>query len=99
MAIRKSLLGSAPGLALLALSSVVLAVTANTPQGVSEFFANGLGRFQEVEVVSGGANNGLGPRFNFNSCSGCHAQPSIGGRGPATNPEFTAISPGIASGS
>ena len=46
-------------------------VTANTPQGISEFFANGLGRFQEVEVVSGGANNGLGPRFNFNQCSGC----------------------------
>src|SRR5690348_2744881 len=46
-------------------------VTANTPQGISEFFTNGLGRFQAAEVVSGGQNNGLGPRFNFNSCSGC----------------------------
>ena len=72
-------------------------VTANTPQGVSEFFTNGLGRFQEVEAVSGGANNGLGPRFNFNSCSGCHAQPTIGGSGPASNPEFTVVSSGIAS--
>src|SRR3984885_8169217 len=126
MAIRKSLLGSAPGLALLALSSVVLAqtdpgvrtgaingqtgatttsplplasVTANTPQGVSEFFANGLGRFQEVEVVSGGANNGLGPRFNFNSCSGCHAQPAVGGSSPSHNPEFQVIAQGIASAS
>jgi CxxC motif-containing protein (DUF1111 family) len=71
----------------------------NSPQGVSEFFLNGLSRFQEVEVVSGGANNGLGPRFNFNSCSGCHSQPSIGGSGPATNPEFTVISAGIVSGS
>ena len=64
-------------------------VTANTPQGVSEFFQNGLTRFQEQEVVSGGANNGLGPRFNFNQCSGCHSQPTIGGSSPPTNPEAT----------
>ena len=76
----------------------VASVTANTPQGVSEFFQNGLTRFQEVESVSGGANNGLGPRFNFNSCSGCHAQPTIGGSGPASNPEATVISAGIVSG-
>lgn len=77
----------------------VASVTANTPQGVSEFFQNGLTRFQDVEVVSGGANNGLGPRFNFVSCSGCHAQPAVGGTGPATNPQFTVISAGLASGS
>ena len=71
--------------------------TTNTPQGVSEFFLNGLSRFQEVEVVSGGQNNGLGPRFNFNSCSGCHAQPAIGGSSAATNPQFTVVSSGIAS--
>src|SRR5215472_10121940 len=74
-------------------------VTANTPQGVSEFFQNGLGRFQDVETVSGGANVGLGPRFNFVSCSGCHAQPTVGGTGPATNPQFTVISAGLVSGS
>jgi CxxC motif-containing protein (DUF1111 family) len=68
-------------------------VTTNTPQGVSEFFQNGLTRFQELEVVSGGANNGLGPRFNFNQCSGCHSQPTIGGSGPPTNnPEATVFS-------
>jgi CxxC motif-containing protein (DUF1111 family) len=72
-------------------------VTANTPQGISEFFQNGLTRFQEVEVVSGGANNGLGPRFNFNQCAGCHAQPAIGGSSAATNPEFTVVSSGVAS--
>ena len=65
-------------------------VTNETPQGISEFFQNGLTRFQEVESVSGGANNGLGPRFNFNSCSGCHSQPAIGGSSPPNNPEFTA---------
>jgi CxxC motif-containing protein (DUF1111 family) len=54
----------------LPLSSVV----ADTPSGSLEFFQNGLGCFQEVEVVSNGTNNGLGPRFNFNSCSGCHSQ-------------------------
>ena len=74
-------------------------VGANSPQGSLEFFKDGLGRFQEVEVVSGGANNGLGPRFNFNQCSGCHAQPTIGGTGPATNPEAEVIANGIVSGS
>ena len=85
----------------LAVSSATASANApqGTPAGAVEFFANGLGRFQEVESVSGGANNGLGPRFNFNSCSGCHAQPTIGGSGAATNPQFTVISQGIASGS
>src|ERR1700690_33149 len=74
-------------------------VTAESPQGILEFFQNGLNRFQEVEVVSGGANNGLGPRFNFNQCSGCHSQPSIGGSSPSANPEFAVIANGIANGS
>jgi CxxC motif-containing protein (DUF1111 family) len=71
-----------------------------------EFFQDGLTRFQEVEVVSKGANNGLGPRFNFNQCSGCHSQPSIGGSGPSANiypdvgpnPESQVITQGIANG-
>jgi CxxC motif-containing protein (DUF1111 family) len=74
-------------------------VNANSPSGILEFFDNGLGRFQEVEVVSGGVNNGLGPRFNLNSCSGCHAQPAVGGSSPPSNPEFQVIAQGIASGS
>ena len=82
-------------------------VTAESPQGILEFFENGLNRFQEVEVVSGGANNGLGPRFNFNQCSGCHSQPSIGGSGPSANiypdvgpnTESQVITKGIASSS
>jgi CxxC motif-containing protein (DUF1111 family) len=71
-------------------------VTANTPQGVLEFFEDGLDRFEEVDQVAG---NGLGPRFNFNQCSACHSQPTIGGSSPATNPEATVISAGIVSGS
>src|SRR5271169_733039 len=50
------------------------------------FFQDGLARFVEIESVSGGQNNGLGPRFNSNSCQSCHAQPSIGGSSPAANP-------------
>ena len=81
-------------------------VAGESPQGILEFFQDGLTRFQEVEVVSGGANNGLGPRFNFNQCSGCHSQPSVGGSSPSANiypdvgpnPESQVISTGIANG-
>ena len=33
------------------------------------------------------AEEGLGPRFNLNSCAGCHAHPAVGGSSPATNPQ------------
>jgi CxxC motif-containing protein (DUF1111 family) len=48
------------------------------------FFQAGLARFTEVETVP----DGLGPRFNNNSCAGCHAQPTIGGTSPAVNPQI-----------
>jgi hypothetical protein len=54
-----------------------LSSVSQTP-GAPDFFANGLLRFQEIESVQGGANNGLGPRFNSNQCSSCHSQPAIG---------------------
>jgi CxxC motif-containing protein (DUF1111 family) len=53
------------------------------------FFDDGMARFSTVEVVSGATStqgNGLGPRFNSNSCSSCHAQPYMGGTSPAQNP-------------
>ena len=34
--------------------------------------------FQEVDAAA----DGLGPRFNLDSCSGCHSQPTIGGTSP-----------------
>ena len=43
------------------------------------FFQDGLARFAEIESVTGGQNNGLGPRFNSNQCFSCHAQPAGGG--------------------
>jgi CxxC motif-containing protein (DUF1111 family) len=52
----------------------------------SAFFQDGQARFAEIEVVKGGANNGLGPRFNSNQCLSCHAQPAAGGSSPAQNP-------------
>jgi CxxC motif-containing protein (DUF1111 family) len=71
-------------------------VLSNSPSGILAFFTDGQTRFQEVESVSGGANTGLGPRFNSNSCSSCHAQPTIGGTGAAVNPQFQFTSDGVA---
>jgi CxxC motif-containing protein (DUF1111 family) len=51
--------------------------------GAMDFFTNGQGRFEDVEMVQGGANIGLGPRFNSNQCSSCHAQPAVGGTSPS----------------
>jgi CxxC motif-containing protein (DUF1111 family) len=55
------------------------------------FFFAARNRFQEIDSVSGTlpgeAGVGLGPRFNMNSCSGCHAQPAVGGTSPSTNPQ------------
>jgi CxxC motif-containing protein (DUF1111 family) len=50
------------------------------------FFKDGQARFGEIEVVQGGSNNGLGPRFNSNQCLSCHSQPNMGGSSPAQNP-------------
>jgi CxxC motif-containing protein (DUF1111 family) len=33
-------------------------------------------------------DEGIGPRFNFVSCSGCHAHPEVGGTSPRDNPLF-----------
>src|SRR6185437_4696774 len=52
------------------------------------FFQNGLNRFQNVEAVRGAINNGLGPRFNADQCSSCHAYPFVGGSSPASNPQI-----------
>src|SRR5262245_38271884 len=52
----------------------------------SKFFDSGLDAFEEVQSVTGsaaGTEPGLGPRFNLNSCSGCHAHPAVGGTSPA----------------
>ncbi|MGZ4901156.1 MAG: hypothetical protein ACXV8X_15965, partial [Candidatus Angelobacter sp.] len=45
------------------------------------FFNAGLGQFNESQTVTGD-NVGLGPRFNLDSCGGCHSQPATGGSSP-----------------
>src|SRR5881397_783207 len=60
-----------------------------TKQG--KFFDAGLDAFLEVQSVQGtipGTEAGLGPRFNLDSCGGCHAQPATGGTSPSVNPQF-----------
>jgi CxxC motif-containing protein (DUF1111 family) len=47
-------------------------------------FELGRERFEESE----GVGEGLGPRFNLDSCGGCHSQPAIGGTSPAENPQL-----------
>ena len=70
----------------------------NSPSGILAFFTDGQTRFQAVESVSNSPsnNNGLGPRFNSNSCSSCHGQPAVGGTGAAVNPQFQFTSDGVA---
>jgi CxxC motif-containing protein (DUF1111 family) len=55
--------------------------------GLSEYesglFDLGADEFAEVETVA----DGLGPRFNLDSCAGCHAHPGMGGSSPAVNPQ------------
>lgn len=56
-----------------------------------KFFDVGKDAFVEVQSVQGtipGTEDGLGPRFNLDSCGGCHAQPAIGGTSPAVNPQL-----------
>jgi CxxC motif-containing protein (DUF1111 family) len=55
---------------------LVLAVAPASAQTPAEVFA-------DTEVVA----DGLGPRFNLDSCGGCHAFPSLGGTSPPINPQ------------
>jgi CxxC motif-containing protein (DUF1111 family) len=66
------------------------------PNGFLAFFEDGQNRFQAVETVNNSANVGLGPRFNSNSCTSCHAYPAVGGSGPPVNPQFQFVASGVA---
>src|SRR5579871_4777061 len=83
-------------------------VDATKTPGGSEFFTRSLANFQVVESVrnSPTGDNGLGPRFNENSCAACHSQPATGGSSPASNvfpnigpnPQSQIITQGVANG-
>ncbi|MFN7922153.1 MAG: di-heme oxidoredictase family protein [Bryobacteraceae bacterium] len=47
-------------------------------------FERGKTAFDEADGVA----EGLGPRFNLDSCGGCHAHPSTGGTSPVLNPQI-----------
>ena len=56
----------------------------------AKFFGTGQDAFSETQSVLGtiaGTEAGLGPRFNMDSCVGCHAQPASGGSSPSINPQ------------
>jgi CxxC motif-containing protein (DUF1111 family) len=53
----------------------------------AEMFSVGLADFSEEEEV----DEGVGPRFNFVGCKGCHIQPATGGTSPAVNPLFRVV--------
>ena len=52
-----------------------------------EMFQVGLEDFSEEEDVG----DGVGARFNFVGCAGCHMQPAVGGTSPAVNPLFRVV--------
>jgi mono/diheme cytochrome c family protein len=47
-------------------------------------FNTGRAAFGEINDVK----DGLGPRFNLDSCAGCHSQPAPGGSAPRINPQL-----------
>jgi len=57
-----------------------------------KFFTSGQDAFAEVASVLGtipDTEEGLGPRFNLDSCAGCHKFPGVGGSSPKVNPQVT----------
>jgi Di-haem oxidoreductase, putative peroxidase len=65
------------------------AATGDPVQGLTQdqttLFFQGQTNFAEVEML----NDGLGPRFNLDSCKGCHVFPTHGGSSPPLNPQVT----------
>jgi CxxC motif-containing protein (DUF1111 family) len=60
---------------------------AGLTQEQKDMFDQGLTDFSEEETVE----DGLGPRFNFVGCAGCHIAPAVGGTSPAVNPLFRVV--------
>jgi CxxC motif-containing protein (DUF1111 family) len=63
----------------------------NLPSDFKMTEGDATAQFDQVANVTGGplGGNGLGPRFNSNSCVSCHSQPAAGGSSPASNPLFS----------
>jgi hypothetical protein len=55
-----------------------------------QLFLAGQEAIQEIDSVQGTIPDtglGLGPRFNMDSCGGCHPHPALGGSSPPVNPQ------------
>lgn len=94
---------TAVAISLLSCSTVTIANAAATDPGVrptsatdtfgnpvpglttdqTTLFFQGQASFKQLETVT----DGLGPRFNLDSCVGCHSFPTHGGSSPAVNPQ------------
>ena len=59
-------------------------VLSNLTPGQKALFDKGKDAFVEID----GVPDGLGPRFNSDSCASCHAFPVVGGTSPARNPQI-----------
>src|ERR1700730_8451612 len=57
----------------------------NLTDNQKTLFLLGQVNFREVERLG----DGLGPRFNLDSCEGCHIFPTHGGSSPPVNPQVT----------
>jgi CxxC motif-containing protein (DUF1111 family) len=51
-------------------------------------------QFREAFIGTETVPDGLGPRFNLDSCMGCHSHPAVGGTSPPVNPQFAAATRG-----
>src|SRR5215469_5017255 len=60
-----------------------------------DLFHAGQESIQEIDSVTGSVPDtglGLGPRFNMDSCGGCHNFPAPGGSSPPVNPQVAVAS-------
>jgi CxxC motif-containing protein (DUF1111 family) len=57
----------------------------NFTLGLSNFITVRSVQGVEVLATSAKTQEGLGPRYNSNSCGSCHSQPAIGGTSPSAN--------------
>jgi hypothetical protein len=102
IAVARAARSSIAALSLLAATLAASAASAATDPGVrpgssagnpvpgltadqTTLFLDGQNNFEEVEQLG----DGLGPRFNLDSCNGCHVFPAHGGSSPALNPQVT----------
>lgn len=59
-------------------------VIAGVSAGERQVWRDGRDLFFSRDFI---VDEGLGPRFNFTSCFGCHSQPAVGGTSGAVNPQ------------